>query len=201
QFEREFTQRWLTGHDTMPQFIDMQLPNDHTADPRPADGYPFLHSYVADNDLALGRILHFLSRTPYWKSTLVIVTEDDPQGGVDHLDAHRSILMLAGPYVRRGYISHRHGNFGAALKLIYNILGLPYVNQYDATATLLDDFFTEQTDFTPYTAELPDRRVFDPQMALDRYGQTFDWRKIQMGPKMDQEDDMRRDHYRQQGKH
>lgn len=201
QFEREFTQRWLTGRDTMPQFMSMLLPNDHTAEPRPADGYPYIHSYVADNDLALGRILHFLSRTPYWKSMLVIVTEDDPQGGVDHVDAHRSILMLAGPYVRRGYISHRHGNFGAALKLIYNVLGLPYVNQYDATATLLDDFFTEKAEMTPYDAELPDRRVFDPEVALNRYGQNFDWRKIQMGPKMDREEDMRRDHYRQQAKH
>ena len=201
QFEREFSQRWLAGRDTMPQFIAMQLPNDHTADPRPADGYPYRHSYVADNDLALGRILHFLSRTPYWKSTLVIITEDDPQGGVDHVDAHRSLLLLAGPYVKRGYVSHRHGNFGAALKLIYNVLGLPYVNQYDATATLLDDFFTDQPDFSNYSAELPDRRVFDPQVSLNRYGQNFDWRKIQLGPKMDHEDDMRRDHYKQQEKH
>ncbi len=201
QFEREFTRRWLTGRDTMPQFIGILLPNDHTADPRPVDGYPYRHSYVADNDLALGRMLHFLSRTPYWESTLVIITEDDPQGGVDHVDAHRSILMLAGPYVQRGYVSHRHGNFGAALKLIYNILGLPYVNQYDATATLLDDFFTEKADFTPYTAELPDNRVFDPQVSLNRYGKTFDWRKIQMGPKLDLEEDMRRDHYKQQGGH
>ena len=197
QFEREFTQRWLSGKDTMPQFIGMQLPNDHTADPRPADGYPFRHSFVADNDLALGRILQFLSRTPYWKNTLVIVTEDDPQGGVDHVDAHRSVLMLAGPYVKRGYISHRHGNFGAALKLIYNILGLPYVNQYDATATLLDDFFTENADLTPYNIELPDTRVFNPQISLNRYGQHFDWRKIQQGPKMDNEADMRKNHYDQ----
>ena len=201
QFEREFTDRWLRGQDTMPRFVTMLLPNDHTADPRPADGYPYRHSYVADNDLALGRMLHFLSRTPYWKSMLVIVTEDDPQGGVDHLDAHRSLLLLAGPYVKRGYISHRHGNFGAALKLIYNLLGLPYVNQYDATATLLDDFFTATPDFSPYTAELPDVRVFDPQVSLNRYGQNFDWQKIQLGPKMDHEDDMRRDHYRQQEKH
>ncbi|MFV7869610.1 alkaline phosphatase family protein, partial [Enterococcus faecium] len=96
---------------------------------------------MADNDLAVGRILHFLSRTKYWKNMLVIITEDDPQGGVDHIDAHRSILMMAGPYVKRGYVSHTHANFGSILKTIYNILGVPYVNQYDITASLLQDFF------------------------------------------------------------
>jgi len=107
QFESEFTKMWLRGKEKMPQLITMQVPNDHTASPRPADGYPFHHSYVADNDLAIGRILHFLSRTPYWKNMLVIITEDDPQGGVDHIDAHRSVLMLAGPYVKHGmYRTH-----------------------------------------------------------------------------------------------
>ena len=86
------------------------IPNDHGAKPRPQDGYPFVHSYMADNDLATGRILHFLSRTPYWKNMLVIITEDDPQGGVDHIDAHRSILMMAGPYVKKNYVSKTHAN-------------------------------------------------------------------------------------------
>ncbi len=66
QFEKNFTRMWLKGRTKMPQIITMQVPNDHTARPRPADGYPYHHSYVADNDLAVGRILHFLSRTPYW---------------------------------------------------------------------------------------------------------------------------------------
>jgi len=92
---------WLNGKDTLPQLITMMLPNDHGAGIRPEDGYPYPQSFMADNDLALGRTLNFLSRPPYWKNMLVIVTEDDPQGGVDHLDAHRSILMMAGPYVKR----------------------------------------------------------------------------------------------------
>ncbi|HEX9957134.1 MAG TPA: phosphoesterase, partial [Fibrella sp.] len=105
QFEREFTAKWLgKKRQPLPQLITAMLPNDHGSGVRPKDGYPFLHSYMADNDLALGRMLHFLSRTPYWKNMLVIVTEDDPQGGVDHIDAHRSLLMLAGPYVKRGYV-------------------------------------------------------------------------------------------------
>lgn len=200
QFEREFTAKWLGKKpQPFPRLITAMLPNDHGSGPRPKDGYPYLHSYMADNDLALGRMLHFLSRTPYWKNMLVIVTEDDPQGGVDHIDAHRSLLMLAGPYVKRGYVSNTHANFGSILKMIYNLLGVPYVNQYDATASLLQDFFTDKPDLRPYDAVLPDVRVFDPQQAMKPYNKTFDWRKIQKGPEMDDRADQRAEHYRQHG--
>jgi DNA-binding beta-propeller fold protein YncE len=196
QFESEFTKMWLRGKNPgknkMPRLITMQVPNDHTARPRPADGYPFIHSYVADNDIAVGRILNFLSRTPYWKHMLVIITEDDPQGGVDHIDAHRSLLMMAGPYVKHGYTSHVHANFGAILKTIYTILDVPYVNQYDATATLLQDFFTDKPDFRPYNLVFPSAEVFDAQLAMKKYNRTIDWRKIEKGPEMDDEDDMRK---------
>jgi hypothetical protein len=202
QFESEFTKMWLRGKNpgkgknpgltTMPRLITMQVPNDHTARPRPADGYPFIHSYVADNDIAVGRILNFLSRTPYWKHMLVIITEDDPQGGVDHIDAHRSLLMMAGPYVKHGYTSHVHANFGAILKTIYTILDVPYVNQYDATATLLQDFFTDKPDFRPYNLVFPSPEVFNAQLAMKKYNRTIDWRKIEKGPEMDDEDDMRK---------
>lgn len=197
QFEREFTRKWLKGKKEMPQLLAMQVPNDHGARPRPTDGYPYLQSYMADNDLAIGRILHFLSRTAYWKNMLVIITEDDPQGGVDHVDAHRSALMMAGPYVKRGYASHVHANFGSILKTIYNILGINHVNQYDATASLLQDFFTDKPDYTPYTFVFPDERVFDPQKAMARYNRSIDWRKVQQGPKMDDEDEQREEHYQQ----
>jgi DNA-binding beta-propeller fold protein YncE len=197
QFEGEFTKMWIKGNKKMPSLITMQVPNDHGADVRPNDGYPYRQSYMADNDLAVGRILHFLSRTKYWKNMLVIITEDDPQGGVDHVDAHRSILMLDGPYVKKGYVSHTHANFGSILKTIYNILDVPYVNQYDVTATLLQDFFTDKPDFSPYTFVRSDTRVFDPQKAMSRYNKTIDWRKIEKGPEMDDEDREREDHYKQ----
>ena len=199
QFEHEFTKMWLTGKKKMPQLITIQVPNDHTASPRPEYGYPYYHSYVADNDLAIGRILHFLSRTPYWKNMLVIITEDDPQGGVDHVDAHRSILMMAGPYVRHGYVSHTHANFGSILKVIYTILNVPYVNQYDATATLLQDIFTDKPNYHPYTLTFPSKQVFDPQLAMKRYNRKIDWRKVMKGPDMDDEDELRKEHYLQQG--
>jgi DNA-binding beta-propeller fold protein YncE len=199
QFEEEFSKKWLNGKDSMPQIITMMLPNDHTAGPRPEDGYPFSASYVADNDLALGRTLHFLSRTPYWKDMLVIITEDDPQGGVDHIDAHRSILMMAGPYVKKNYVSKTHANFGSILKVIYNVLGVPYVNQYDITASLLTDFFTNKPDFTPYHFEFPSQEVFDWDKAMKRYNQPIDWRKIKQGPQMDDEKEQRTEHNKTSG--
>jgi len=198
QFEETFTNKWILGNEAMPSLISVMLPNDHGAQVRPEDGYPYPHSYMADNDLAVGRMLHFLSRTKYWKNMLVIITEDDPQGGVDHIDAHRSILMMAGPYVKKNYVSNTHANFGSILKTIYNILNVPYVNQYDVTASLLQDFFTSKPDYTPYTLEKSDIRIFDADKAMKKYNRTLDWRKILKGPAMDNESDMRADHYQQQ---
>jgi DNA-binding beta-propeller fold protein YncE len=197
QFEEEFTKKWIKGKQALPSLITMQVPNDHGAGLRPGDGYMSPNSFMADNDLAVGRILHFLSRTKYWKDMLVIITEDDPQGGVDHIDAHRSILMMAGPYVKRGYVSHTHANFGSILKTIYNILGVPYVNQYDATASLLQDFFTDKPSFTPYTLEQHDPRIFDVEKAMKKYYRSINWRKIMKGPDMDDEDEIRTNHYKQ----
>ena len=188
QFEKEFTNKWIKGKEKLPSLLTMQVPNDHGAGIRPEDGYYYPHSFMVDNDLAVGRILHFLSRTKYWKNMLVIITEDDPQGGVDHIDAHRSILMMAGPYVKRGYVSHTHANFGSILKTIYNVLNVPYVNQFDATASLLQDFFTPTPDYTPYTLELHDSRVFDAEKAMKKYNKTIDWKKIEKGPDMDDEE-------------
>lgn len=188
QFENEFTDRWIKGKEKLPSLITMLVPNDHGAGIRPVDGYSYPQSFMVDNDLAVGRILHFLSRTKYWKEMLVIITEDDPQGGVDHIDAHRSILMMAGPYVKKGYVSHKHANFGSILKTIYNILNVPYVNQFDVTASLLQDFFTPVPDYTPYTLELHDSRVFDAEKAMIKYNRTIDWRKIEHGPPLDNED-------------
>jgi DNA-binding beta-propeller fold protein YncE len=194
QFEKEFTDRWIKGKEKLPSFLAMQVPNDHCAGKRPADGYFYPHSFMVDNDLAVGRILHFLSRTKYWKQMLVIITEDDPQGGSDHIDAHRSILMMEGPYVKKGYVSHNHANFGSILKTIYNILNVKYVNQFDVTASLLQDFFTDKPDFTPYTLEKHDSRIFNADLAMKRYNKTIDWQKIEKGPDMDDEENERDQH-------
>lgn len=194
QFEHEFTEKWLSGKEKMPALVTIQLPNDHGGDLDSTAGFPYRSSFMADNDLALGRMLQFLSHTPYWKNMLVIVTEDDPQGGVDHIDAHRSILMMAGPYVKRDYVSHRHANFGSILRVIYTLLGVPAVNHYDQTASILDDFFTDTPNFKPYQFSFPDKRIFDADKTMIRYNRTIDWRKIKKTVEMDNEEDQRKNH-------
>ncbi|HTL08246.1 MAG TPA: hypothetical protein VL307_08325, partial [Chitinophagaceae bacterium] len=86
------------------------------------------------------------------------------------------------------------------LKTIYNILGVPYVNQYHVTASLLQDFFTSKPDFTPYTLEQHDPRIFDVEKAMQKYHRNIDWRKIMQGPEMDDEDEQRQDHYKDKKK-
>jgi hypothetical protein len=193
QFQQEFDDKWIHGQDTMPAFITVIIPNDHGADERPDAGYPFRESYMADNDLAVGRIVEYLSNTPYWKHMLIVITEDDAQNGVDHIDAHRSLLMLASPWVKKDYVSHGHYSFGSIFKTFWNILGIPYLNQYDAGATDLADFFSDTPDETPYTALASDPRVFDPQKALDPFDEDFNWKALDESPVMDNKEDMIRE--------
>jgi len=190
QFIEEFSERWLGKGETLPQLLTVILPNDHGAQERPEAGYPFRESYMADNDLALGRIVEFLSRTPYWERMAIVVTEDDAQDGVDHVDAHRSLLMLLSPYARRGYVSHVHYSFGSIFKTFWNLLGLPYLNQYDAGATDLADMFVAQPDRAPYSALAVDPRIFDPQKALTPLDEDFDWQALAESPVIDDPRDM-----------
>jgi hypothetical protein len=165
-FKQEWDERYESGKEPLPQFMFIWLPNDHTADPRPAEGYPYRASYVADNDFALGRLVELVSHSRYWKNTAIFVTEDDAQSGTDHVDAHRSLLLVISPYARRG-VSHQHTSMASILKTFDLILGLPYLNQYDAAATDLADSFAAKPDFSPYTALPPDTRVFDPAKVVE----------------------------------
>jgi YVTN family beta-propeller protein len=193
QFKKEFTEKWMNGQDTMPALMTVIIPNDHGADDRPEAGYPFRESYMADNDLAVGRIVEFLSHTPYWENMLIVITEDDAQNGVDHVDAHRSILMVISPWVKKNHVSHIHYSFGSIFKTFWNILGLPYLNQYDAGANDLADFFTDTPDFTTYNAVPVDSRIFEPQKALDPFDENFDWKALEESPVMDNKEDMLRE--------
>lgn len=166
QFKHEFDTQYLNGKKPLPQFLYIWLPNDHTDDPHPKDGYPYSASYVADNDLALGKLIELFSHSPFWKHMAIFVTEDDAQGGRDHVDAHRSLLLVISPYSRRG-VSHVHTSILSILKTFDLIFGLPPMNQYTAAATSLADSFTSHPDFSPYTALPSDKRVFDPAKAHD----------------------------------
>jgi DNA-binding beta-propeller fold protein YncE len=193
QFIKEFDQKWITGKGIMPPFSTVIIPNDHGADDRPEAGYPFRESYMADNDLAVGRIVEYLSHTPYWKNMLIVITEDDAQNGVDHIDAHRSVLMLISPWVKRNYVGHQHYSFGSIFKSFWNILDMPYLNQYDAGATDLSDLFTSTPNYKPYNALEVDPKVFNPQKALDPFDEKFNWKALKDSPKIDNVEDMFRD--------
>lgn len=192
-FMDEFKEKWLSGKEPMPQVITLMLPQDHGAGERPEAGYPFRESYMADYDLALGRVVEFLSQTPYWKNMAIIVTEDDAQDGTDHVDAHRSVLQVYSPYAKRNHVGHQHYSFGSIFKTFWNVFGVPYLNQYDAGAADMGDFFTDQPDFTPYKALPVDPRVLDPQKLLTPFDAQFDWKSLLESPKLDNVEDFIRE--------
>lgn len=163
EFERDFQRRLASGK--VPGLMVIRLPDDHTAEPRPHDGYPYRASYVADNDLATGEIIAFLSRTRIWSSSAVFVTEDDAQGGVDHVDAHRSVLLVASPWVRHGAISHQHTSMGSITRTMDELLGLGPLNLEDALAGEMSGIFDAQPHGEPFAAQPSDARVFDPATA------------------------------------
>jgi len=192
QFQQEFQTRYASGKEPLPQFIYIWLPNDHTADRRPADGFPYRASYVADNDLALGKLVEMFSHSPFWQDMAILVTEDDAQGGVDHVDAHRTLLMVISPYARQG-VSHVHASFTSILKTVDLIFGLPPLNQYDAAASDLSDCFTDQPDFTPYQALPPDTRIFDPR-AVREPGEDLQTGGVHPSEPMDDPATIRKEH-------
>ncbi len=163
EFERDFQSRLAAGK--APALIVIRLPNDHTGDPRPSDGYPYLASYVADNDLATGKIIAFLSRTKIWKDSAIFVTEDDAQGGVDHVDAHRSVLLVASPWVKPGAVSHVHASMGSITRTIDELLDLGPMNLEDALAGEISGIFDTRRHMAPFVTQPSDPRVFDPARA------------------------------------
>ena len=132
EFAKDFTS--LVAKGRAPAVTMIRLGNDHTGAPRPGDGYPYRASYVADNDLALGKIIETISHSAIWKDSAIFVTEDDAQGGVDHVDAHRSVLLVISPWVRQGYVSHRYSSMPSIQKTMYELLGLGPLNLEDALA-------------------------------------------------------------------
>jgi YVTN family beta-propeller protein len=167
QFIHEIQEKYVKGGELFPRFIYIHLPNDHMTEARPQDGYPYEASYVADNDYALGRIVEFLSHTPQWREMAIFVTEDDAQGGRDHIDAHRTVFMGIGPYFKRNYVSHVNTSFPGMLKTIFRLLGLPPLNLFDAVASDLSDCFTNTPDYEGYQVRREDARIFVPAEARE----------------------------------
>jgi DNA-binding beta-propeller fold protein YncE len=126
------------------------LPNDHTSGTK--SGSPTPAAQVADNDLAFGQIVEAICKSRFWRETVIFAIEDDPQAGWDHVSGYRTTAYVISPYTKRGAVISTQYNTTSILRTIEQILGLPPMNQFDATATPMFDCFTETPDYTPFTA-------------------------------------------------
>jgi len=123
--------------------------NDHTYGGQAGAAAPEV--MIAVNDEASGMLLDALSHSPIWKDSLLIITEDDPQDGGDHIDHHRTPLLMASPWIKRRYASHGHYDMASVYKLLAHIYGVPYNNEMIRNAMLPLDAFTSTPDYTPFT--------------------------------------------------
>ena len=136
----------------LPQLQILRLPNDHTSGL--SAGMPTPRAYVADNDLALGRVIEALTRSPFWRNTVVFVLEDDAQDGPDHVDSHRSPLFVISAYSRPG-VTHRFANTTDVIATIADILRLGSLSQFDHFGRPLSGIFADAPDLAPYVALVP----------------------------------------------
>jgi YVTN family beta-propeller protein len=149
QFSAELREYERTGK--FPNLLIICLPDDHTSGTRA--GAPTPAAQVADNDLAFGQIVEAISHSPFWEKTCIFAIEDDPQNGWDHVSGYRTTAYVISPYTRRHAVVSTQYNQTSILRSMELILGLPPMNQIDATATPMGDCFTDVPDFTPYIAE------------------------------------------------
>ena len=161
----------------MPNFIIMALPDDHTAGLKP--GYPTPSAMVADNDLALGKIVDALSHSKFWKNTVIFVTEDDSQDGWDHVSAYRTVGFVISAYSRLHKPVHTYYNSLSMVHTMEQILGIPPMNIFDASAPLMYDCFSNEANLTPYKYvknEIPLNQMNPFPTALK--GKALYWSKI-----------------------
>ena len=136
--------------DNLPNLVILWLPNDHTSATK--TNFPTPAAMVADNDLAVGRVVDAVSHSKFWTNTCIFAVEDDPQDGWDHVSGYRTTAYLASAYTRRGAVVHTQYNQTSLLRTMELMLGLPPMNQMDATATPMFDCFTNQPDYTAFDA-------------------------------------------------
>jgi hypothetical protein len=152
EFKRFVADREAGKPDGLPNFSIVRLPNDHT------DGIkvrrPTPQFFVADNDYALGRLVEAISNSSYWKDTAIFVVEDDAQDGPDHVDAHRSPVLVISAYNRPGLLIHDFHNTVSLIRTMELLLGMRPMNQLDATATPMN-IFRAAADLQTYRARLP----------------------------------------------
>src|SRR5262249_33281767 len=161
---------------TFPDLVIVYLPQDHCSGTSP--GMPTPRAHMADNDLALGRLVEAMSKSSFWKKTVIFVVEDDPQDGFDHVDGHRSICLVVSPYTKRKKVVSHFYNQTSVVHTMERILGLPAMNQLDGLAPLMTECFTDTPDVTPYKAlpvKVPLDELNKPMKKLK--GKELGWAK------------------------
>jgi phospholipase C len=146
EWEKEFKQFEKNGN--LPQFETIYFPNDHTGGSKWGP-----QAMVAQNDLALGKLVDAVSHSKFWKDTAIFIVEDDAQGGVDHVDAHRSVALAISPYTQIGKVDSTFYDTPSMLRTMELIMGLKPMTQFDAAAIPMVNSFTSHPNFTPYVAE------------------------------------------------
>jgi len=161
-FEQRVTDQWrldqfliefrdFEKNNNLPELTVLLLPNDHTNGTSP--GYPTPRAQVADNDLAIGRLVDTVSHSVFWKDTAIFMTEDDSQDGLDHVDGHRTVGLIVSPYTKRGAVDSSFYTIINMYRTMKQILGLPPLNQFELAAEPMFSIFTNTPDFTPYSAQ------------------------------------------------
>jgi YVTN family beta-propeller protein len=162
---KEFKEFEANGR--LPQLSIIRLPNDHTNGTSPDSWTP--RSMIAENDLALGRVVEAISSSRYWKESAIFVLEDDAQNGPDHVDSHRSVALVISPFVRHQAVDSTLYSTTAMLRTIELILGLPPMSQFDAAAMPMYNAFQPTPVLAPYT-QRPARVPTDERNGADAPG-------------------------------
>jgi YVTN family beta-propeller protein len=187
QFIRELKDYESAG--SLPNLMIMLLPNDHTSGTRPR--MPTPRASVADNDLALGRVVEAVSHSRFWSDTAIFVVEDDPQAGFDHVDGHRTVAFAISPYSRRNAVDSTNYNQTGMIRTIELILGLPPMNQLDASATAMANAFTDQPNLAPFSA-VPNSVPLDelnPELEAIRDPRQLHWAQVSIDLPLDEVDE------------
>ena len=184
QWKKEFDS--LLKMNAVPQFHSMRFGNDHTEGLRKGKPSPFAH--VADNDLAVGMFVDYLSKSPIWKESAVFIVEDDAQNGADHVDAHRTTAYVAGGFVKRNYVDHTMYSTSSMLRTMELILGLQPMSQYDAAAEPMWRSFTSQPNLTPFTSLPANVDLNEKNMVMNKWqlkSETFDFTNEDRAPDLE----------------
>jgi len=184
QWKKEFDS--LLKMNAVPQFNSLRFGNDHTEGLRKGKPSPFAH--VADNDLAVGMFIEYLSMSPIWKESAVFIVEDDAQNGADHVDAHRTTAYVAGGFVKRKYVDHTMYSTSSMLRTMELILGLQPMTQYDAAAEPMWRSFMSQPNLTPFTSLPANIDLNEKNMVMSKWqlkSETFDFTNEDRAPDLE----------------